>query len=96
MNETLKTAATDILKGLLAQCTDEQQLIFKRMYSSENIVNLKEESKWAHVPINEVVDNMDEDKLDWAITQCERTVEKNIKGMTDTQRKDYLERMKKK
>ena len=28
------------------------------------------------LPINDVVDNMDSDKMDWAITQCERTLNK--------------------
>lgn len=56
-----------MLKDLLAQCTEKQQMLFKRMYSHENL----------ELPINEVVDQMPDDKIDWAVTQCERTVEKN-------------------
>ena len=67
MNETLKTAAKDILKNLLSECTEGQQMMFKRMYSHKNL----------ELSINEAVDKMDESKLNWAITQCERTVEKN-------------------
>jgi hypothetical protein len=67
VNQTLKNAAKVILKDLLSQCTEGQQFIFKRMYSSKNLT----------LPINEVVDQMPDDKLDWAITQCEQTVNKN-------------------
>lgn len=66
-NETLITAGKNILKKLLSECTEEQQLMFKRMYSNNNL----------QLPINEVVDGMDTSKIDWAISQCERTVEKN-------------------
>lgn len=68
-NETLIKAGKDILKGLLVQCTEGQQMMFKRMYSHKNL----------NLPINEAVDKMDPDKIDWAISQCERTVEKNKK-----------------
>lgn len=66
-NETLKNAAKNILKELLAKCTEEQQLMFKRMYCHQNL----------ELPINEAVDQMASDKIDWAITQTERTIEKN-------------------
>lgn len=69
-NETLQTAARKILKDLLAQCTEGQQLLFKRMYSPNNL----------GLPINTAVDLMDPDKIDWAITQTERTVAKNSKS----------------
>lgn len=67
MNETLKSTAKEMLKELLAECTDGQQLMFKRMYCHRNL----------ELPINEVVDQMPDDKIDWAMTQVERTVEKN-------------------
>ena len=67
MNETLKTTAKQMLKNLLSQCTEPQQMIFKRMYSHDNL----------ELQINEVVDKLPDDKIDWAITQCEQTVEKN-------------------
>jgi hypothetical protein len=68
MNETLKNSAKTILKELLAQCTEPQQLMFKRMYCHENL----------NASIDEAVDQMDESKMDHAISQCERTVAKNI------------------
>ena len=67
MNKTLKSATQQILKDLLSQCRKDQQMLFKRMYSHENL----------ELPINDVVDQMDEEKMDWAVSQVERTVEKN-------------------
>jgi len=71
MNNTYKTACKELgqqmLKDLLSECTEPQQLMFKRMYCHENL----------DLPINEVVDQISEDKIDWAITQCESTVLKN-------------------
>ena len=66
-NETIKNVAKEMLKELLAKCTEGQQLIFKRMYCHKNL----------ELPINEAVDQMADDKIDWAMTQVERTVEKN-------------------
>lgn len=68
-NETLIKAGRGILKSLLEQCNDGQQLMFKKMYSNHH----------NELPINEVVDKMNPDKIDWAISQCERTIEKNLK-----------------
>ena len=67
MNETLKTTAKQILKDLLSQCTEGQQTMFKRMYCHKKL----------ELPINDAVDKMADDKIDWAITQCERSVAKN-------------------
>jgi len=67
MNETLKLLSKNILKDLLSQCTEPQQMMFKRMYSHTDLDK----------DIKKCVDDMDESKIDWAITQLERTVEKN-------------------
>jgi len=67
MNSTLKSAGHQILKNLLEQCTEPQQLMFKRMYSHKNL----------EATMEEAVDNMDETKIDNAISQCERTVANN-------------------
>ena len=69
MNNTLQQYARDVLKDGLKQCTDAQQLLFKRMYSPGNIKK----------PIEEVVDSIDADKLDWAMQQVERTLVKSLK-----------------
>lgn len=67
MNGTLSNAGKQILKDLLEKCTEPQQMMFKRMYSHENL----------ELNINDAVDQMDENKISFAITQCERTVAKN-------------------
>ena len=63
MNDTLQHYVRTQLKETLAQCTDAQQLMFKRMYSHHDLEK----------PIDQVVDAMPEDKLDWAMQQVERT-----------------------
>jgi len=70
MNETLTIYAREQLKEGLAKCTDGNILLFKRMYSHENL----------ELPISEVVDNMPDEKLDWAMRQVERTLIKNKKN----------------
>ena len=70
-NETIKNAAKEMLKELLTECTDGQKLMFKRMYSHKNL----------ELQINEAVDQMADDKIDWAMTQVERTVENNRKKL---------------
>lgn len=55
------------LKLLVAKCTEDQQMFFKRMYSPNNI----------DLPITTVIDNIPQDRLDRAISQCENTIKKN-------------------
>ena len=69
MNTTFTNAGKEILKELLSQCTDGEQMMFKRMYSHKNL----------NLSINDAVDKMDEKKIDFAITQCEHTIEKRKK-----------------
>ena len=76
MNETLKKVGKQILKDLLSQCNEEQQLLFKRMYSHHNL----------ELPINEVVDKIDESKIEHAISQSKRTALKNLDNMSDIEK----------
>jgi len=72
MNERLKESGKEILKELLSQCTPPQQFMFKRMHCHKNL----------QLPINDAVDQIADDKIDWAISQCERTVNiNNINGI---------------
>ena len=64
MNQQLENYAREELKTSLESCNKKQQLMFKRMYSHSNL----------ELPINEVVDNMPSEKLDWAMQQVERTL----------------------
>ncbi len=64
MNKTIENMIRTELKKLMVHCTEEQQLLFKRMYSYDNL----------ELPIEDVIDTMDVDKLDWAFTQIENTL----------------------
>lgn len=66
MNKTLADSGKKILKDLLSKCTESEQLMFKRMYCHENL----------DYSIEMAVEQMDEDKISNAITQCERTLDK--------------------
>ncbi len=65
MNETLQAYARDELKKGLSRCVPTEIMLFKRMYSPTDTMK----------PINEVVDDMPYEKLDWAMQQVERTIE---------------------
>lgn len=66
MNEKLKDFAREELKKGLSKLPESWQLRFKQMYSHGNL----------DADINDVVDNMPEEKLDWAMEQVERSLEK--------------------
>ncbi len=66
MNDQIQEFARQTLKDGLAQCTEGQQGIFKRMYGWED----------RSLPINEVVDRMPPEKLDWAMQQVQSTLDK--------------------
>lgn len=54
-----------IIKDSLGDCTDGEQLVFKKMYSPKD---------W-DLPIAEVVDMISKRNLDWAMQQVHRTLE---------------------
>lgn len=66
MNEILKKTAKDYLKEMLAKLPESNQRLFKQMYAKGKM----------DLGINEVVDNMDEEKMDWAMQQVENTLDK--------------------
>ena len=68
MNEQLEAFAKSNLKDGLKQLSEDQQLLFKRMYSHENL----------ELSIEEVVDNMPTDKLDWAMQQVHNSLAKLV------------------
>jgi hypothetical protein len=69
MNSKLQDFARTALKDGLRQCTEEQQTVFKRMYSHNDLM----------LPIEEVVDKIEPALLDWAMQQVERTIIENRK-----------------
>lgn len=66
MNEALKNFAREELKKGLAQLPEGWQRKFKQMYSHGNL----------DANINDVVDNLPEDKIDWAMQQVESSLKK--------------------
>jgi len=66
MNKQLQEFARNYIKEGLAKLTDFNHNIFKRMYSHENL----------DVDINDLVDAMPEDRLDWAMRQVQASVDK--------------------
>jgi len=69
MNDQLQKFARDTPKAGLRQCTEDQKLLFNRMYSPKRL----------NAPIDEVVDAMDANKLDWAMQQVQGTLDKAAK-----------------
>jgi len=64
MNDQLIQFAKENLKNGLNKLPESNQLLFKRMYSHQNL----------DLDINTVVDNMQEKDLDWAMEQVRRTL----------------------
>jgi len=62
MNKRYVIFVKDSIKEGLEKCTDGQKNIFVRMYGN------------GKTDLNEIVDNMNEDKIDWALTQIENTL----------------------
>ena len=67
MNEQLQDYARTFLKEGLLQCSESQRLLFRRMYAKGHM----------DLSTNNVVDFMDPGKLDWAMQQVQRTLDKN-------------------
>jgi hypothetical protein len=68
MNQTLSKFARNFLKNNIKSCSEKQVELFKRMYSPDNL----------EADIDSVVDNIPDEKLDWAIQQVERIQKKNL------------------
>lgn len=64
MNDQMQEFARTALKEGLAKLSGSQQLLFKRMYSHTDLTK----------HINDVVDAMPQEKLDWAMQQVQRTL----------------------
>jgi hypothetical protein len=68
MNQQLQTYARETLKEGLAKLPEEWQMVFKRIYSHDHL-------DWS---IEKVVDNMEVEKLDWAMTQVSNSVKNSV------------------
>lgn len=69
MNKILQEFAREQLKKSLHKCYPTQRRMFARMYSHKNLF----------LSVDEMVDEMPADRLDWAITQVDNTVKGNEK-----------------
>ena len=80
MNQQLQEFARTTLKQGLSKLGAEQHRIFKLMYAFRDHENQrfwrKAVSPDMTMTIDEVVDNLPEDKLDWAMTQVKTTLDK--------------------
>ncbi len=68
MNETVITFTRNKIKEGLGKLSEEHKLRFNRMYSFKNLDK----------DVNEVVDEMSEEKLDWALTQVQNSLRKDL------------------
>jgi hypothetical protein len=66
MNSTIVAFARQEIKSGLARCTSAQRLTFMRMYSHQDLSR----------EISVVVDAMPDEKLDWALSQVQRTIQR--------------------
>lgn len=66
MNNSVQDFVRNQLKSGLAKLPENWLFTFKRMYSHDNL----------EATIDEIVDNLQEDKLDWALTQVENSLKK--------------------
>ena len=66
MNEELQNFGRTKLKEGLAKCNEGEQLMFKRMYAHGDIGK----------SIDDVVDDMEEEKISHAMTQVQSTLDK--------------------
>jgi len=66
MNDRMQKFARAFLKDGLSKLTEGNRDIFKRMYCHKNL----------DLDINEVVDNMEPEKLDWAMQQVGQSLDK--------------------
>ncbi len=63
-NETIISMVRSRLKEMLSQCTEEEHIMFKRMYTPHDLT----------LSIESSVANIDDNKLDWAFTQVKKTI----------------------
>jgi len=76
MNKQLQDFARKTLKEGLAQCTKDQQKMFKQIHTGSPGMNYG-------IDINMVVDEIGMDKLDWAMQQVQETLDGNEKEKKD-------------
>ncbi len=74
MNDQLQAFARQELKDGLAQLEEGHHRMFKQMYARDDGKRTVEDA--VAMDINTVVDEMPDDKLDWAMQQVQRSLTK--------------------
>lgn len=77
MNNQIQQFARNTLKEGLAQLSEDQQRLFKRMYSHRDLEKT----------INAIVDSMPANQLDWAMQQVQNSLDKRKKLMEPVEEK---------
>lgn len=80
MNKTISRIIRQQIKDGLKQLPDSWQTKFKRMYSQNNL-------DW---DIETVVDNMPNEKLDWALSQVENSLKRFITKIITNHVEEHL------
>jgi hypothetical protein len=78
MNNQLQDYAREQIKAGLAQLPETWQRTFKLMYGRDNGKRSVEDA--VALQINDVVDIMPADKLDWAMQQVQNSLDKLVKA----------------
>lgn len=78
MNEQLQQYARQSLKDGLEQLPEAWQRRFKLIYARDGGRRSVEDAE--AMPINDVVDTMPDDKLDWAMQQVQNSIDKLAKA----------------
>ncbi len=68
MNETVIIFTRNKIKEGLNKLSEKHKLRFNQMYSFKNLDK----------DVNKVIDEMSEEKLDWALTQVENSMRKDL------------------
>ncbi len=81
MNEQLRDFARMTLKDGLAKLEPKHHVIFKRMYARNNGERSIEDA--LAMDINDVVDEIPDEKLDHAMQQVQRSLERHVEHGED-------------
>jgi hypothetical protein len=82
MNRTLEQFAREEILNGLSECTEAEQLMFRRMYSPP-VRGCDGQFDYYNKTIEEIVSGLPAEKLDWALTQVENTLEKRQRKSSD-------------
>lgn len=81
MNHILQKVAREYLKENIQKLPEDWQHTFKLMYARNNGRRSVEEASL--IPINDAIDRMPEESLDWAMIQVENSLIKLAKKSLD-------------